>query len=270
MRRFLSIFFLPALVTAAFAQERGASIVSVAPTFGPAGTTVSIRGKGFCGFEPGSPWVKGLATEPPPGLVEFNGVPGDVLFWEDDLITVKVPRYASTGAIRIVLLKERTVLTGDVFDIYYSAADATSTHRSRAFQDEPSRNADTDDRNQSREHSLFFDEPVTALPLYADPWFSSLAPGERTFLSENGFLFGGSFSFGRRGSPFFSGAPFSQQRFRERGGFDGFAFNRPIFPNFIFRGSHNFGIRPFGFFFDRNRPSSFRNEGRNEGHIFRR
>lgn len=269
MRRFLSILFLPALVTSAFAQQRGASIVSIAPTFGPPGTTVSIRGKGFAGFEPGSPWVKGLATEPPPGFVEFNGVPGDVLFWEDDLITVKVPRHASTGAIRIVLLDTRTVLTSDVFDVYYSTADETAAHESRIEQAEDSRRDGVERRNESPERSLFFDERVPP-PMYSNLWFSSLTPGQRTFFAENGFWFGSPFGLGRRGSTFFGGGLFSQRRFGGRAGSDGFVFNDPFLRSFTFRGPRNFGIRPFGFFFDRNRPSTFRNEGHHEGNIFRR
>lgn len=273
MRRFLSILFLPALVTAAFAQERGASIASVAPTFGPAGTTVSIRGKGFSGFEPGSPWVKGLATEPPPGFVEFNGVPGDVLFWEDDLITVKVPKHATTGAIRIVLFDTRTVLTSDVFDVYYSRADETAAHESQPEQAEDSNRAAVARLNESLKRSLFFDEPVPA-PMDSNLWFSSLTPGQRTFFAENGFWFGSPFGRGRRGSTFFGEGPFSQRRFGGRAGSDGLVFNDPFLRSFTFRGQRNFAIRPFGFFFDRNRPSSFRNdgrnEGRNEGHIFRR
>src|SRR5690242_11468702 len=133
MRRFLSMLFLPALMTTALAQQRGASITSVAPTFGPPGTTVSIRAQGCTGFEPGSPWVKELATEAAPGFVEFNGVPGDVLFWEDDLITVKVPRHATIGAIRIVLADTRTVLTGDAFDVYYATIDQNGRATQRNY-----------------------------------------------------------------------------------------------------------------------------------------
>ena len=261
MRRFLSIFFLPTLVAIGFAQQRGASIVSIAPTFGPPGTTVSIRGKGFAGFEPGSPWVKDLATEPPPGFVEFNGVPGDVLFWEDDLITVKVPRHASSGAIRIVLAETRTVLTGDVFDVYY----ATIDQNGRAMQRDFSRDSNTEGREESRERSPFFDEQVPAPLLYFNPWFSSLAPGQRTFLAENGFLFGDPFLLDRRRSSFFGGSSFSRRR--EGIGFDGFGFD-PFFHSSFLRGPHNFSVRPFGFSF--HQFSSFRNEGRNQGHFFRR
>ena len=249
-----------------FQRSTGAGIISIAPTFGAAGTTVSIRGKGFNGFEPGSPWVKDLAQEPPPGVVEFNGVAGDVLFWADDLITVKVPRQASSGPIRIVLLEPRTVLTGDAFDVYYSTADQTSPQRS--IQEEDSR------RFGGKESPTFFDERVPGLPLYANPWFSSLAPGERTLLSENGFWFGSSFSSGRRRGPAFfnqftSGGFFSQQR-GQGFGLDPFSFGVPFFQGFFFRRSHNFGVRPFGFSFDQNPFSSSHNESRNQGHNFRR
>lgn len=274
MRPFLSLLFLCALVTAAFAQQRGASITAIAPTFGPAGTTVCIRGAGFVGFEQGSLWVKELASEPPPGIVEFNGVPGDVLFWQDDLITVKVPKRASTGAIRVILPRARVVLTGDAFDVYYSTADETPAQKSESVQASPetgeSRAADVDSRNESRERPLFFDEQVPQLPLYANPWFSSLTPGERTFLGENGFgetlLFGNPFSLGRKGSLFLNGGLFPQRGFRGRSGLDRFRSDDLFFSDFVFRGSRNLGVRPSWFFFDRNRPSPFHNEG----HSFRR
>src|SRR6185295_10519895 len=102
MRRFLPLLFHLTLLTTAGAQQRSASITAIAPTFGGPGTTVSIRGSGFSGFEAGS-WAKDVAAEPAPGAVEFNGVAGDVLFWRDDLISVKVPRGASTGPVRIIV-----------------------------------------------------------------------------------------------------------------------------------------------------------------------
>jgi len=268
MRRILSLLFLPALMTTALAQQRGASITSIAPTFGPPGTIVSIRGKGFAGFEPGSPWVKDLAQEAPPGFVEFNGVPGDVLFWEDDLITVKVPRHASTGVIRIVLLESSTVLSGDFFDVYYSTSDESQRQNPAAEQGTNSRGADAERQDEWRERSRLFDERASGLPLYINPWFSSLTPGERTFVSENGFFVGSPFSVGRRRSSFFGGSSFLQTH--RRLGFDGFLFNDPFLPRFTFRPPHGFALRPFGLFFDRNRPSGFRNEGHNQGNIFRR
>lgn len=274
MRPFLPLLFLSALLTAAFAQERSASITAIAPTFGAPGTTVSIRGDGFAGFEQGSPWVKELASEPPPGVVEFNGVPGDVLFWQVDLITVKVPKRASTGTIRILLPRARIVLTGDVFDVNYSIADDSPAQKSESLQASPetgeSRTVDADSRNESRERPLFFDEQVPPSPLYANPWFSSLTPSERTFLGENGFgetlLFGNPFSLGRKGSLFLNGGLFPQRGIRGRAGFERFRSNDLFFSDFVFRGSRNVGVRPSWFFFDRNRPSPFHNEG----HSFRR
>src|ERR1041384_343188 len=269
MRRFLLLLFLPALMTTALAQQRGASITSIAPTFGPPGTTVSIRGKGFAGFEPGSPWVKDLATEAPPGLVEFNGVPGDVLFWEDDLITVKVPKHASTGVIRIVLLESRTVLAGDFFEVYYSMSEETQNQNPVAGRESNSRDARAVRRDQWPQRSALFDGRSSEFPLYMNPWFSSLSPGERTFFSENGFWLGSPFSVGRRGSGFFCSSGFLPLRKLGRLGVGGFVFNDPFLPRFTFRSPHSFGFRPFGLFFDRNRPSG-RNEGHNQGNIFRR
>lgn len=268
MRRFLPLLFLFALATTAFAQQRGATIIAIAPTFGAPGTTVSIRGAGFTGFEKGSHWVRELANEPPPGVVEFNGVPGEVLFWQDDLITVKVPKHTSTGAIRVILPGSRTVLTGDVFDVYYSTADESPAHKSESVQTEPLPTG-IDGNNESRERPLFLDEQApSGFQLYSNPWFSSLSPGERTFLGENGFLFGNPFSLGRTDNLF------QQRGFRGRSGFDRFRSNELLFPDFSFRGSRNFGVRPFWFFFNTNHPSSFRNDRRNEGrheeHIFRR
>jgi hypothetical protein len=272
MRRLLPLFFLFAPLTAAVAQQRGATIIAIAPTFGPPGTTVSIRGAGFAGFERGSHWVRDLATEPPPGIVEFNGVPGDVLFWQDDLITVKVPRHASTGVIRLILPESRAVLTGDVFDVYYSTAD--EAQRSESVQTEAWR-VDGDRKAESRERPLFFDEQAPPVfQLYSNPWFSSLTPGERTFFSQNGLLFDNPFSLGRKGSLFLNGGLFPQRGIRGRSVFDRFRSEEFLFPDFSFRSSRNFGCRPFWFFFNTNHPSSFRNNGRNEGrhegHIFRR
>jgi hypothetical protein len=270
MRRFLPLLFLFALTTAAFGQQGGASITAIAPTFGPPGTTVSIRGAGFSGFERGSPWVKELTSEPPPGIIEFNGVPGDVLFWQDDLITVKVPKHASTGVLRIVLPQARIVLAGDVFDVYYSTADETPAQKSESVQTDSARAAQADRRDEAGERSLFFDEPAPQLPLYVNPWFSSLSPGQRTFFAENGFgdslFFGNPFSLGRKGSLFSNNGPFPHRGTRARSPFDRFGSEDFFFPDFFNRGSRNFGVRPFWFFFDRNRPSSFSNEG----HIFRR
>jgi IPT/TIG domain-containing protein len=258
MRRLLPLFFLLALMTAAFAQQRGASITAIAPTFGPPGTTVSIRGAGFVGFEQGLRWVREVATEPPPGVVEFNGVAGDILFWQDDLITVKVPKSASTGEVRVILPQSRVVLTGAIFDVYYSSPDETPASKSEAAQADRWRGADADRENESRERPFLFEKQTPPLPLYANPWFSSLSPGQRTFFAENGFSFGGPFTLGR-------GGLFTQRGIRPRSPFDRFG-SGDLFPDFFFRSSRNFGVRPFGFFFDRNRPFQFRNEG----HIFRR
>lgn len=201
MRQALVLLILLSGSTAySFQKSTGATIIAIAPTFGAPGTTVCIRGAGFAGFEQGSRWVKDLTTEPPPGLVEFNGVPGDVLFWQDDLITVKVPKHASTGVIRLILPESRTVLTGDVFDVYYAPADESPAQKFESLQTERSR-ADGDRNNESRERPLFFDEqPPTGFQLYSNPWFTSLTPGERTFLGENGVLFGNPFSLGRNRS----------------------------------------------------------------------
>src|SRR5262245_9376124 len=120
MRRplFLIVLVLM-LASAASGQGRPARIGSVVPTFGEPGTTVTIRGAGFMGYESGS-WVKETANEAPPGSVEFNGVPGDVLYWRDDLITVKVPIGASTGPVSVVVRGAKPVASGDSFEVPYT------------------------------------------------------------------------------------------------------------------------------------------------------
>jgi tetratricopeptide (TPR) repeat protein len=105
--------------TGAGAFQRSASITTIMPTFGLPGTTVTIRGAGFSGFESGT-WAKELTTEPPPGAVEFNAVPGEIIFWQDNLITVKVPIGASTGPVRVVVPSAKLVLTGASFEVPYS------------------------------------------------------------------------------------------------------------------------------------------------------
>lgn len=236
------------MITTAGARQRSASITAIAPTFGAAGTTVSIRGSGFSGFETGS-WVKELATEPPPGAVEFNGVAGDVLFWQDDLISVKVPKGASTGPIRIVLFRARLAITGDEFEVYYSTPGEKSP-RPLEFATEPSRRAEDSSRNERRYYDD--DRETPAIGFYVNPWFSSLSPGERTFLGEQGFtntfLFGNPFSHGR-GQSFLSGDGFNSRRGSfGHSGFDRFGFQGLFFRDPLFRGSRNISIRPFGFF----------------------
>jgi tetratricopeptide (TPR) repeat protein len=80
---------------------------------------VTIRGSGFSGFESGA-WAKELTSEPPPGAVEFNGVAGEIVFWKDDLITVKVPIGATTGPVRVVAPGANLALTGASFEVPYS------------------------------------------------------------------------------------------------------------------------------------------------------
>jgi len=248
MRRFLPLLFLLTMITTAGARQRSATITAIAPTFGAAGTTVSIRGSGFSGFEAGS-WVKDLATEPPPGAVEFNGVAGDVLFWRDDLISVRVPKGASTGPVRIFLSKSRLAITADEFEVYYSTP-GEKPSRPREAAAEPSRHAEDSSRSEARERR-YYDDDREAPPVgfYASPWFSSLSPGERTFLGEQGFtstfLFGNPFSHGRgRSFPFGDGSGSRRGDFGHSG-FERFGFES-LFRDFSFRGSRN--IRPFWFF----------------------
>lgn len=116
----LGLFFVSSAIGAG-AQQRRASITAIMPTFGHPGTTVTIRGAGFSGFESGT-WAKELTSEPAPGAVEFNGVPGEILFWQDNLITVKVPIGASTGPIRVINPGARLQLTGVSFEVPFSEA----------------------------------------------------------------------------------------------------------------------------------------------------
>ena len=249
MRRFLPLLFLLTLLMTTAAAQRSASITAIAPTFGAPGTTVSIRGAGFSGFETGSAWVKELASEPPPGIVDFNGVAGDVLFWQDDLIAVKVPKGASTGPIRVILLKARVVIAGGEFEVYYSTPGERSA-RPVEFPPDASRPADDSSERQIRERLLSNDDqPPPAFGFYVSPWFSGLTPGERTFLGEQGFtntfLFGNPFSLGRN-QPFLVGDGFISGRDGfERRGFDRFRFQGIFFREFPFRGSRNTSIRPF-------------------------
>lgn len=241
MRTFLFLSLL-ALAGSVQAQQRAATITSVAPTFGPPGTTVAIRGAGLAGSEAGSTWAKEVANEPPPGIVDFNGVPGDVLFWQDDLITVKVPKGAAGGPVRVILAGS-SVLATDEFDVYYSSIQDRPA-RSREQTAEALRSLER--RNQDRERRPGFEENASPplAPYYANPWFSGLPPGERTFWAEqgfgNGFFFGNPFSLGRQRSLFFG-----RDQFR----IDPFGFQRPFFGRSLFRGSHRAGFGPFWFRF---------------------
>jgi|ERR1041384_227265 tetratricopeptide (TPR) repeat protein len=103
----------------ASALQRSARITVITPTFGVPGTTVTIRGAGFSGFDTGT-WAKELTSDPPPGAVEFNGVPGEIVFWQDNLITVKVPIGASTGPVRVINAGANVQVTGASFEVPYS------------------------------------------------------------------------------------------------------------------------------------------------------
>jgi hypothetical protein len=117
------------------------------------------------------------------------------------------------------------------------------------------RGANDAQRNSDREPRFRFDNDAPVFsPYYANPWFSGLSPGERTFLGEQGFantfLFGNPFSLGRKSSGLFGRSAFGRDGFRDdgfRGGFRGFGFGSPFFGSFAFRGSHHSGFRPFWF-----------------------
>jgi tetratricopeptide (TPR) repeat protein len=150
MKRTLFLGLLLLLSTAvAVAQQRSALITKIMPTFGLPGTTVTSRGAGFSGFESGT-WAKELTSEPPPGAVEFNGVPGEIVFWQDNLITVKVPIGASTGPVRVVNPGARLLLTGASFEVPYSegsgtrATSSTETSRSSITKSGPETESESD------------------------------------------------------------------------------------------------------------------------------
>jgi hypothetical protein len=109
------------------------------------------------------------------------------------------------------------------------------------------RGANDAQRNSEREPRLRFENEAPVFsPYYANPWFSGLSPGERTFLGEQGFantfLFGNPFSLGRKSSGLFG-----RRGAFGRDGFRGFGFQSPFFGSFAFRGSHHSGFRPFWF-----------------------
>src|SRR5262249_46563311 len=111
-------------------------------------------------------------------------------------------------------------------------------------------------RDETHEWRPIVQDRVTDWPLYYNPWFSSLTPGERTFLADQGFAnpfaFGSPFSLGRRNSLLFG----------NRFGSGRFGFGEDVFVrNFFFHGSRNI-IRPFPFFFN--------NPFRHSGFTFRR
>ena len=129
MRRTLIPGLILLLSTIAGAHQRSARISVITPMFGVPGTTVTIRGAGFSGFESGS-WAKELTSEPPPGAVEFNGVPGEIIYWQDTLITVKVPIGASTGPVRVVNSGASIAVSGASFEVPYSEGGGTRANSS--------------------------------------------------------------------------------------------------------------------------------------------
>jgi hypothetical protein len=258
MRSFLLCLPFLALAGSVQAQQPAATITSVAPTFGPPGTTVSIRGAGLNGFETGSAWVKEIANEPAPGAVEFNGVTGDVLFWQDDLITVKVPHGASTGPVRVIT-PGGSIDALVVFDVYYSTSQGRPAGPHRA-ENEPLRRADSKREDEEREQRLGPDDSAPPFdPFYVNPWFSGLSPGRRTFWGEHGLpdtlLFGDPFSLGPGASVFSGREGFRNHRsgfhrpFFGKPFFGKPFFGKPFFGTFFFGGSRAVRISPFGFRF---------------------
>jgi tetratricopeptide (TPR) repeat protein len=149
MRRTLFlVLLLSSLAIVAVGGQRNARITTIMPTFGVPGTTVTIRGAGFSGFESGS-WIKVTASEPAPGAVEFNGVPGEIIFWQDDLITVKVPIGASTGPVRVVLPAAKLVLTGESFEVPYSKPNTNPVRRPQDASSETGRSLGDEARGES-------------------------------------------------------------------------------------------------------------------------
>jgi len=66
------------------------TIVSLTPAFGPAGTSVTVKGLNFG-------WSQGANT------ISFNGVPATVASWTDKNITVTVPAFATTGPVVVTV-----------------------------------------------------------------------------------------------------------------------------------------------------------------------
>jgi hypothetical protein len=189
---------------------------------------VTIRGSGLA--EVGVSWAKTGAAEPPPGAVTFNGVPGDILYWSADLISVKVPVAASSGPLRVMLSYEGVTLNVGDFEMPYAPLSERSQARSTIVE---APNDKTSEPNRD------FRQEAPGWPMPPDcyavnPWFSSLSPGARAFYAEHpveGFWFGNPFELGRRDA-FLNGG--------FRGGFHGRAglgFNR---------GFDSFGFGSFG------------------------
>src|SRR5262249_12239664 len=227
------------LVLAGPLQSTG-TITSVVPTFGPQGTTVSIRGAGL-GIG-GVRWAKSVSGEEAPGHVVFGGgAAGDVLFWGEDLISVKVPAGAITGPVRIVWPDGHSVVAVSDFEVYYSSSRESAEPVDRSF-DLHSR----DERNQSGAQPAApeWTPPERSEFSFADPWFTGLAPGQRTFLGEHGwdaFWFGNPFTFNGT-DRFFDDGFF---HFGHDRGFDTFGFQRLFFFDALHRGlAHRRFIHP--------------------------
>jgi hypothetical protein len=163
------------------------SLTLVSPSFGAPGTTVSIRGVGFSsdprlGTQPQSPWVRELASEPPPGMVEFNGVAAEILFWSDNLITVKVPKAATTGPLRVVLPKVGLALTGGLFEVLYSrSVPSSESQASAAPRASPPLQA------QPRLEAPEATARALLVPMESAPAWLTYSPGGWLSLSERAF-----------------------------------------------------------------------------------
>jgi Flp pilus assembly protein TadD len=146
-RTLILLLLLLSSAIVAGAQQRNARITAILPSFGVPGTTVTIRGAGFMGFESGS-WISNSASDPAPGAVEFNGVPGEIVFWQDDLITVKVPGGASTGPVRVINPGAKIAVTGASFEVPYSetggSRGGSSAEPSRGSRTEPATGGESD------------------------------------------------------------------------------------------------------------------------------
>ena len=234
---------LATLLLALSLNAKAQSITSVAPSFGGTGAIVSIRGFGLA--PSGEVWARQVATEEPPGMVVFNGTPAEVVFWSEDLISVRVPPGASTGPIRIVI--GGRALNGGDFEVYYS--------KNRPLREMPEVGVDDQRfdrpfaRDEEESRPRFLDQPPANEPTYfAAPWFSNLSPGNRTFLGEHpneAFWLGNPFLLGPNG--FRDGGFHSGFGFNSRfgfGRFNTFGFGRPFFFDFSNHGRGHAG-RPF-------------------------
>jgi len=129
---FLALFLLT--VTGTIFGTALLEIDGIYPDSAVPGTTVIVKGHGFSLGNQEFVWASNIGKGACPGFIEFNGARGEVLLWQDNLIMVRVPKHANSGAIRLTLSSGLS-LQGNHFEVLQAQSEEGQTPlRKYAFE----------------------------------------------------------------------------------------------------------------------------------------